>query len=79
MNEKDLQRTMILNHLESGKGITQLEALREYGVGRLAAVIYDLKHKYEFDIVTEMATVVKASGRTANVARYWLREFYNDG
>ena len=33
----------ILEHLKSGKTITSLEALQEYGCLRLSARIYDLK------------------------------------
>lgn len=37
------QTEMILAHLQSGKPITPLEALREYGCFRLGARIWDLK------------------------------------
>lgn len=37
------QKKQIRNHLLSGKHITQLDALKEYGCLRLSAVIYDLR------------------------------------
>ena len=38
------QAELILSHLKSGKPITPIEALGEYGVFRLGARIHDLKH-----------------------------------
>jgi hypothetical protein len=37
------QNELILAHLKTGKTITPMEALREYGCFRLAGRIYDLK------------------------------------
>lgn len=48
------QCAQILAHLESGKTITPLEALQEYGCFRLGARIFDLKsegHPIERDFV----------------------------
>jgi len=39
------QAEQILAHLEAGKSITPLEALKEYGIFRLGARIYDLKRE----------------------------------
>ena len=36
---------MVLNHLQQGKTITPLEALRNYGSFRLGALIYNLKRE----------------------------------
>lgn len=48
------QRKAIKKHLESGKTITPLTALQEYGCFRLSAVIYVLKYDYGLDIETTM-------------------------
>lgn len=37
------QNTQILSHLKSGKEITPMEALSEYGCFRLAARVFDLR------------------------------------
>ncbi len=39
------QNAQILAHLKSGKSITPLEALSEYGCFRLGARVYDLKQE----------------------------------
>ena len=60
------QRDAILNHLESGRTITSLEALNLYGCLRLAAIIHTLREE-EFKIKTEMIDV---NGKT--IAEYSL-------
>lgn len=60
------QRDAILNHLESGRTITSLEALNLYGCLRLAAIIHTLREE-EFQIKTEMIDV---NGKT--IAEYSL-------
>ena len=45
MKKELSHETLILNHLTSGKTITAMEALREYGCFRLGARIYDLRKK----------------------------------
>lgn len=38
------QRVLVRKHLEEGKSITPLEALKRYGCFRLSSVIFDLRH-----------------------------------
>lgn len=59
------QRDQILEHLKSGKTITPLEALNQYGCLRLGARIWDLR-RAGFSIGSEMIETV--SGK--RVARY---------
>ncbi|NRB03666.1 MAG: hypothetical protein HRU30_10435 [Rhodobacteraceae bacterium] len=50
----ETQTQQILDHLQSGKSITPIEALNEYGCFRLGARIYDLRkdgHSIEKDMV----------------------------
>jgi hypothetical protein len=61
----------ILAHLESGKPITPMEALRLYGVARLGARIWDLGRQGH-SIRRELVTVRKHNGKTARVASYTL-------
>lgn len=51
--------------------LTQLEALRELGVGRLAAVVLRLKEA-GVEIDTRLVHVEKATGGEARVAEYTL-------
>lgn len=69
---KTKQTTMILEHLKTGRGLTQLEALNMYGVGRLASRIHDLKAA-GYEITAQTVRVVKANGETANVCEYRLK------
>ncbi len=57
------QNTAIRKHLLSGKSLTPLQALKQFGCLRLAARISDLREG--MDIITEM---VKIKGK--RVARY---------
>ena len=53
------QTEAILSHLQSGKPITPLEALDEYGCFRLGARIHELKkdgYSIESEIVTDQRT-----------------------
>jgi hypothetical protein len=54
------QKTHILEHLESGKKITPIEALNMFGCFRLAAVVFDLKQE-GYDIRT---TMIKNANKT---------------
>ena len=64
---------MILKYLETGEGLTPLEALQGMGVLRLAARIEDLR-KAGHNIITEE---VKNNGKT--FARYHLAKGKNHG
>lgn len=52
--DKNTQNQKILKHLQKGKKITPLQALRMFGCLRLSGRIYDLKkqgHKIKTDII----------------------------
>jgi len=66
------QKTLLLGHFNTGKTVTALEAGRQYGVGRLAARVHDLK-KLGHKISKRMIAVQKANGRIARVAEYWIK------
>lgn len=63
------QCALIARHLKSGKSITQSDAERLMGVGRLAARVRDLKDD-GMCIDREMVRVRKSNGEEARVARY---------
>jgi len=47
------QETVILQHLMQHGSITSFEAIQLYGVTRLSAIIYTLRHKRGFNIATD--------------------------
>ena len=59
--------------LKEGKegGITALDALRSFGIGRLASRICELREE-GYKIERRMVTVIKADGTKTSVARYSL-------
>ena len=65
------QVSSLLHYLKSGERITQLEALKLFSIGRLAARIKDLRNEGH-DIRSEMVEVQKGDGSKARVARYAL-------
>lgn len=65
---KIIQKQRVLDYIRETGSITQLEAIKELGVLRLSAVIFDLK-KAGHAIKSEMVPVQTRYG-TAHVARY---------
>lgn len=71
MSEFTTQTEELHEYLKSHEGITQLDALRNLGIMRLASRISDLR-KRGVGIKKEMITVKAKNGRKASVARYSL-------
>ena len=69
MAEKS-QKDAILEYLEEGNSITQLDALSLFGCSRLAARICDLR-KDGWSIQSEMVDVPTRGGHT-KVSKYWM-------
>lgn len=69
MSRTKNQRRLVLEHLESGKSLTSLEALTRFGCLRLAARIAELR---KMGVSIEKETIPVESG--ARVARYFLAE-----
>lgn len=67
------QNDLIYAHLLEHGTITSLEAVRRYGITRLAARISDLKRK-GIEIHTRMEKVPTRTGRAATVAVYSLEQ-----
>lgn len=65
---KNSQNARILSHLQQRGSITQLQALLEYDVMRLASRVSDLKKKGGVSVEKQMVT--SPSGR--RYARYFL-------
>ena len=65
------QKEVILEHLKSGKGLTQLEATKKYGILRLASAIHVLRREEGYDIRTR-EHVAEKSGNV--YVEYYLGE-----
>lgn len=63
------QNQRVLEYMETHGGITQLEALTEIGVMRLASRISDLKRR-GYPITSRMQAVKNRYGETCHVKRY---------
>ena len=74
----DTQKKNVMEHLQSGRTITPLEALSMYGSLRLGAIIHVLRKELELEgrgrqIVTHNAEKLdEKTGRTKRFARYEL-------
>jgi hypothetical protein len=71
MSEHTSQEQKIIHYMDRFGGITQLEALRDLGVMRLASRISNLR-KRGYDIKSEMITVRNRFGEECHVSRYSL-------
>ena len=63
------QKERTLEYIREYDSITPLEAMRDLGVYRLSAVVFDLREE-GYDIETTMVEVPNRFGSTARVARY---------
>ena len=71
------QTKLLLEHLKTHKGITAAEALRMYGVGRLAARVSDLRERGH-KIITVDTKSRNRYGRKIHYATYVLVKGDND-
>lgn len=71
MGSKETQNQMIEEHLRKHGSIEPMEALANYGCNRLAARIWDLRHK-GIRIKTINTAVMNRYGRVINFAKYCL-------
>ena len=68
-SQVETQTDMILWHLKNHKTITPLEAMREYGIMRLAALIHMLR-KEGYNIVSIPTTKPNKFGKEVTFATY---------
>ena len=62
----------IHNHLLEYGNITSWEAIQLYGATRLSAIIFNLRHKYNLNIVNETINFTDRYGNKANYVKYIL-------
>ena len=73
MNELRTQTEELYDYLKQNGSITQMKALRELGIMRLASRISDLRRQ-GIPISKGMINVKAKNGRVVSVARYTLVE-----
>jgi hypothetical protein len=73
IEHKPTQNQRILDYIEETGGITQLEAIRELGVMRLASRISDLRRR-GYNIKSEFVPVKNRYGETCRIKRYSMGE-----
>jgi hypothetical protein len=66
------QTRLVLHHLFFMGEITQKTATEDYGITRLAATIWKLRHVYGIAILDETIEVPNRYGKTSKVSRYYL-------
>lgn len=72
MNSNPTQAQRILGYMTEHGSITQMEALKDLGVFRLASRISELR-KNGHEIVSQMVKVENRYGETCRVKRYFLK------
>lgn len=73
VDHKPSQNQRILDYMEQFGSITQLDAMNDLGVMRLASRISDLK-RLGYPITSEVETVKNRFGRKSRVKRYRMEE-----
>lgn len=63
------QKEMVLQYIQDFGSITSLDAFREFGITRLADVVYKLKNDGH-DITTTMETSKNRYGKAVHYGRY---------
>lgn len=67
------QCTEILEHLRKHGSISQAEAMQEYGIGRLASRVWDLRNQ-GYEIVTTIKYGINRYGNKIHFGEYVLKE-----
>jgi len=72
-SKKISKKDRVLGHLVSGKSITPMEALTEYGSFRLGAIIFDLRaigHKIDTEIAKGSGHAIYTYNKDKNIETY---------
>lgn len=71
------QKAEVLRHIQEEGSITSWEAFMEYGITRLSAIIFVLRHDENMAIETSTVTKKNRYGNIVNFAKYSLNENAN--
>lgn len=74
----DRQCRKVLDYMRTYKTITTLEAYEYCGVTRLSARVWDLRHKYGYDISSTPRKVRDRDGAYISVSAYYLEGEYGE-
>ena len=77
-HHKPTQNEMIIQYIKDFGSITQLDALRDLGVMRLASRISDLKDR-GFSIISKTESVKNRYGKVSYIKRYYLEGYEYGG
>tara|TARA_Y100000401_G_scaffold112787_1_gene112653 strand:+ start:415 stop:690 length:276 start_codon:yes stop_codon:yes gene_type:complete len=66
------QTEAVLQHLKMGRPLNQQEATELYGTQRLGAIIYNLRHKVGYDIMSLNCTGKNKFGNSVSFVKYML-------
>ena len=67
------QREQVLAYIKQFGSITPLEAIREFGITRLASRVYELKKKEGIELKATPAAAVNRFGKKVWYTRYSLQ------
>ena len=62
----------VMLHLQQYGSITSWEAIKEYGATRLSAIIYNLRYKYNMNIVNQEVDFKDRYGTNSSYVKYIL-------
>jgi len=78
VEHRPTQNNRILDYISVFGSITQLEALRDLGVMRLASRVSDLR-SLGYPIASRMETVMNRYGEKCSIKRYYMKKEKQDG
>ena len=64
----------IMLHLQEFGSITSWEAIQQYGATRLSAIIFNLRYKYNMNIINEKIDFTDRFGNRSYFVKYVLKE-----
>lgn len=72
--KKKNKTSEVLEHLRKYGSISSIEAIRLYGATRLSAIIYNLRHNYGLNIITQDIPFTDRYGTNSDYGKYILVE-----
>lgn len=72
------QRQQVLSYIDQFNSISPLEALRDLGIMRLSARVWDIEHVDGIKLKKRMESAKNRYGKPISYARYY-REVQNEG
>lgn len=70
--KRPTQMSEILAYMQAGNRITSMQAIEMFGATRLSAIIFDLRNKYGYNIITHDRVGKNRYGGTVTYAEYEL-------